>query len=596
MGYGTFSVNREGYAFLQGSSYRHRQEVGRSILSLLQQVQAAQQPATPKSLLERVQEAYKGACISTVAFDKFAKNHRAHQNTAIDAILSHDNGQVSIPTGTGKTRIQIHTHVYDMLRKSENNEIGVYVIGAHRLLLCKQLMDELQDLCFSNGVRTNVLYVGSARHDDKVVYDEYFNEGVNTNTFEMVYTTQRNEVEEFWKKTQAQGRHLIVVSTYHSFNGLSAIESIDICTYDEAHTTISEDFTNNILAVMPHIKRNYFFTATRKVNGEDGGMNNTEMYGEVICDISPREMIKAGEITMPRIHVLHLDDTRVPKGMVVSDKNERMLVKTVIEGFTEHKERVKADSADPNTVGAKLLVSCKGSDELATVQNSPYFQEWCSQNNVHVFSYSTRFGSWNNFKEDVNRNRVYDSMCALKDEDDAILLHIDILAEGIDLPSLTGVMLLRHLNVSKLLQTLGRALRLMKTDRKRLYEGTIKPDERDKYVKPFAYMLLPMHFEGMEASAEEMKRTIQTVVQTYDSPVEEFLPLEEFEALKNQYLDPVTDAKKIAKRQKDYPLLHVIEDIIMDEFQVALPSDPQERYDKLMSMIGSLNEGDLTNA
>lgn len=565
-------------------------------MNLLQQVQAAQQPSPQKSLLERVQEASKTAPINATIYNEYLKNHRPHQDTAVGSIHDHSNGTVTLPTGTGKTRIQIDCHVYDMLAKSEANETGVYVIGAHRLLLCKQLMDELQELCFACHLPVNVLYVGSARHDDKVVYDEYFSQGVNANTFESTYTTQRNEVEAFWKKTKAQGRHLIVVSTYHSFNKLSAIESIDICTYDEAHTTISEDFTKHILEVMPHIKRNYFFTATRKVYGDDGGMNNKDVYGEVICDISPREMIKAGEITMPRIHVMKLDDMAVPKGMVVSNKNEWMLVKTVIEGFVEHKARLKADSADPDSVGAKLLVSCKGSDELALVQNNAFFQQWCTDNGVHVFSYSTRFGSWQNFKEDVNRNHVYNEMCTLKDYDNAILLHIDILAEGINLPSLTGVMLLRHLNVAKLLQTLGRALRLMKEDRRRLYEGSIKPNERDKYVKPYAYLLLPIHFEGMEASSEEMKRTIQTVVQTYDSPVEEFLPLEEFEALKNQYLGSVTDAKKIAKRQKDYPLLHVIEDIIMDEFQAALPSDPQERYEKLMSMIGSLQKGEPQDA
>lgn len=538
-------------------------------------------PKKEPSLLDQVQDKHKNPVFNEGAFLAYIKNHRPHQLNAIESINTCDREQVIIPTGTGKTRIQIHTHISDMIEKTINNQTGVYVIGAHRLLLCTQLMDELRHMCIECGLPINVLYIGSARHDDKIVYDKYFDKGIDSDTFESTYTTQSDEVKSFYEKTKAANRHLIIVSTYHSFDKMSCIESIDICTYDEAHTTIADDFTGNIEAVMPNIKRNYFFTATRKVQGIDKGMNDESFYGPTF-GIPPTDMIQAGEIIMPKIHIMMLEDGKT--GCIKND-NEKMLVKTVIEGFKEHKKRLKKESAYPDNIGAKLLVSCKGSDELDLVQNGSVFQKWCQDNNVKVFSFSSRFGSYEDFKETVDRTEVYEDMKSLKDTDDCILLHIDILTEGIDLPSITAVMLLRHLNIAKLMQTLGRALRLLKSDRKKLYSGDMVPDERNKYTKPYAYLMLPMHFESLDASSEDMKRMIREVITTYQLPTEEFLPLEEFESLKIDYLDPVTDSKKIKKKEKEYPLIHVIEDIVMEELIKKLPDDKQAKYDKLVNIF-----------
>jgi hypothetical protein len=478
-----------------------------------------------------------------------------------------------------------------MIKKCKADQLGVYVIGAHRLLLCTQLMDDLRDICIKCGLPVNVLYIGSARHDDKIVYDRYFSQGIDKETFESSYTTDKDEVSAFHAKTKQQKRHLIIVSTYHSFDKLAAIESIDICTYDEAHTTIADDFMGNIQAVMPLIKRNYFFTATQKVCGEDGGMNDENIYGPILCGISPREMVEAGEIIMPKIHIIRVEGDEV----LVSENNEKMLVKTVIEAFKEHKNILKKDSAFPGTIGAKLLVSAKGSDEIEIIQNSATFKEWCATNNVKVFSFSSRFGSFEDFENDVNRNRIYESMRGLKDTDDCILLHIDILTEGIDLPSITGVMLLRHLNIAKLLQTLGRALRLLKSDRHKLYQGHISPKDRSAYTKPYAYMILPMHFETLAASSEEMKEMIRGVITEYGLPTEEFLPIEKFEAMTAEYLDPVTDIKDIKKREKEYPLIHLIEEFVIEQFKATLPTDNKDKYETLVNILSDL-EGEKSNA
>lgn len=558
----------------------------KTLLEKYEEKLKASSPDKPNELLKKVEQTHKKPTFNEDAFILYTATHRQHQLEALHSTHNNDREQIIIPTGTGKTRIQIHIHIQDMIEKTRKNETGVYAIGAHRLLLCTQLMDEFQHMCIECGIPINVLYIGSARHDDKHVYDRYFDKGIDSETYSSTYTTQSDEVKAFYEKTRASNRHLIIVSTYHSFDKMACINPIDICTYDEAHTTIAEDFTGNILEVIDNIKRNYFFTATRKVYGEDKGMNDESFYGNVF-GISPKKMIQAGEIVLPKIHVMMLENYEKGK---VKDDNEVMLVKTVIEGFTEHKKKLKEDSAHPDNIGAKLLVSCKGSDELSLVQDNETFKKWCQENNIKVFSFSSRYGSYKDFEKEENRTQVYEDMKSLKDTDDCILLHIDILTEGIDLPSITAVMLLRHLNIAKLMQTLGRALRLLKSDRNKLYAGDMLPDERGKYTKPYAYLLLPMHFESLDASSEDMKRMIREVITTYGLPTEEFLPLEEFEALKNEYLDPVNDVREIKKKQKEYPLIHVIEDIVMEELTNTLPDDKQDKYNKLVGLLKQYGE------
>lgn len=558
----------------------------KTLLELVEE-KLAQSKALTKSLtlLDQVEASRSKLCIKENVFKEYYTLHRDHQKRAIETTATNNRGQIIIPTGTGKTRIQVHTHIADMLNKIKQNESGVYVIGAHRLLLCKQLMDELQDLCLRIGIPINALYVGSARHDEKDVYDQYFQKGIDSNNYESKYTTVGEDVKSFYEKTKGQKRNLIVVSTYHSFDKLKNIEEIDLCTYDEAHTTTEDRFLDNILLVMPKIKRNYFFTATRKVSGDEGGMNDQEIYGDILIAISPTEAIEAGEITMPRIHTINLQNGKTGE---VSHRNEEMLIKTVQEAFIQHKNLLKKDSAYPDEIGAKLLVSLKGSNEMELLQNNLKFQEWCSSNSIKTYSYSSRFGNFEDFTAQPNRNKVYENMKSLSDTEDAILLHIDILTEGIDLPSITGVLLLRHLNEIKLFQALGRALRLFKADRKRLYDRSIKPIDRNLFVKPFAYLILPMHFEEMDESSEEMMATLQRVVGAYGIPTEEFLPPEEFDGVSYDYLDLVTNRDTFKKLEKLYPLKHAVVNIFFSKLNKTLPTNPIQKYHVLIELLKEL--------
>jgi len=554
-----------------------------------------------KSLLELAEESMSKATTPlTAIYDTFLSNNRLHQSKALEAIAKFDKGQIILPTGTGKTRVQVAMIVRDMIAQANAGTLGTYVIASHRLLLNKQLMDELLDLCLKCGLPVNALYVGSARHDDKEVYDKYFQH--NIGDFRVDYTTSGMEIRNFATETKNANRHLIVVSTYHSFDRLAALDSIDICAYDEAHNTTEEDFRCNIQAVISKIKRNYYFTATRKVCSIYGhGMEDESIYGKVITESSPTEMINEGEILRPRIITMFLDND-TPKGSV-STGNQHMLVKTITEGFIRSKVEVKKDSSNPDAIGNKMIVSSEGSDELNIVQESLEFKNWCNTNHVRVFSFSSKYGAFIDF-EKSNRDEVYEAMKKISDQEDAILLHIDILTEGINLPSITSILLLRNLNEIGLFQTLGRGLRLTKVDRQGLYSGQITKEQilnkvknpalPPLFVKQYAYLILPLHFEKMDTSCEDMKKTIQNVVGTYGIPVEEFLPPDGFKAKKNDALDLVTKTKMRVRAGKDYPLLTAIEEFIIGEVKKDLPKDSKGLYGALMELFKKM--GGKSNA
>lgn len=81
----------------------------------------------------------------------------------------------------------------------------------------------------------------------------------------------------------------------------------------------------------------------------------------------------------------------------------------------------------------------------------------------------------------------------MSDIDEAIIFHVRILTEGIDVPGITGVMIMNDLTLSIFLQTLGRSTRLYSKDRERLYNNSIKYNELEKFVKPFAWIIIPIY-------------------------------------------------------------------------------------------------------
>ena len=435
-------------------------------------------------------------------FDKYVSCNREHQNNALLATNKANIGQIISPCGTGKTRIQICLHVATMIEAARRNECVVSVIASHRLALNRQLCDELADVMIHCGLSFDILCIGSDRLDTKKYYVKYAKEGYTPATSNRLGSLSSKEIEEFIANARKLGRHVLVVSTYNSIDRLQYAGKIDLITHDESHNTVREDFTDNISKVKINTEREYFFTATQKNRGSNDGMKDAEFYGEVLINIKAQDMLEKGEIVCPRIHSVGgaNDET-------TSIYNTHMLAKNTVEAFLRHKEHIKADSCFHDEIGAKIIVGCVGIQEMNEIYNFPEFKNFALENRIPCFAISSRGGGaecYVNWKK-VTREEFFTALNDLSDAEDALIFNVDMLSEGIDLPAITGVMPMRNLDVIKLIQLLGRALRLTKADRMRLYRGEISPDDYEKYVKPYGHLILPRHLN----SCNEFERMIK---------------------------------------------------------------------------------------
>ena len=521
-----------------------------------------------------------------------ARKPRQHQVEALDIISKHNIGQICIPTGTGKTYIQMMVHINDMISKQKNNEYGIYVIAAHRLVLCKQLYNEFViETKFIHNIDCDYLCVSSDSYSLKSLHKSLINTNIkkkdvadklSKDDVAVKSTTVKSEIKDFADKSKKNKRHCVIIATYDSFDRLGDLDCIDACTYDEAHEITKDNYFANVDLIKPKIKKQFFFTATRKESDCKRGMNQTNFYGDVLYLKSPREMIDAGEIVRP--NNLHIIDVKNDEGY--NYDNPVMTIRAITEGFIEHKSLVKKYSSMPTSIGAKLLVACDGSEQLRNIINDVTFRVWCEDNNIRLFSINSEDGEWCDFQQMNNRNAFMDKMYELKDNEDAIFLHIKILTEGIDLPAITGIMPIRDMDRTTLTQTLGRATRLIKKDRERLYlptddENKIYPNQYKKFIKPWAWVLIPNYLLD---DSNQVLNIIKDVYDEYGVVPERFSENEKYMALQDSSMPSLNTDDNINRRFKDGELSHIFtfSELIQEKTIDMSDDEKEELFSKVL--------------
>jgi len=462
-----------------------------------------------------------GYVIQNAHIVSFLKNNRDYQTEALASMSGKHLGYVILPCGTGKTRIQISSHLVAIDSLNSKNETGVFVIGCHRLMLCHQLLDSFMKELERANISYDILFVNSDNIDNSDFASMYPNFQNDIGEHRVKSTTNGIEISKAHAKAKENKRHLIVVATYHSFDKLSRLGHINNITYDEAHTLVNDKengnvFLNNIKGVANsiNIDSQYFFTATLKCgknHAKNEGMNNSYIFGKCLYSKLPVEMIERGEILQPKLHIMSTEKEVV--------NNETMLIKSIIQGFDKHKENIYHESL--GRLGAKMIVGASGQPDIDIILKSNILKEYCTKNNIKMFCVTSETSSVD--FEICSRKRVYKQMEKIKDDDkcEAILLHINILTEGIDLPNVTGVMLMREMSLSKLVQMVGRACRLYNGDRLNIYNGVITPNNIEQYTKKYAHVIIPEYFQKL-TNPEALKELIRDIFTTYNPIVEGF--------------------------------------------------------------------------
>ena len=434
------------------------------------------------------------------------KTPALHQYNAMYEAISNPKGIIWLPTGTGKSYIQALIMMEDMRRKAwTEGTIPVYVVISPRIILATQLFEETRNTMEEESFDCQYLIVHSGTVADKKEAEsevKAIKSEIKKNKLpyrEVVCTTSSKVIESEYERALRDNVPLIISSTYDSAKRImqSGIP-VTITHCDEAHTLLRPEFQyicNDFRST-----RKYFYTATLKetFSNEGIGMNNPDRFGGIIFERTPLQMICAGVILRPRMHIVDmvLDLTINPTDIDI-DTN------AVISAFEAHKGQMKKG------IGAKMLVSTSGTERLNDIMNHPRMIA-LRDSGVDILDI-TSFHKPRINGEKRNRNVFLDYLCKMKKSDEAIILHVRILTEGIDVPGITGVMIMNMTEESSLstfLQTLGRATRLELEDGWKLRNNLMSPHELDKFNKPYAYVIIPVYRSlGIDNNAN-ISRTI----------------------------------------------------------------------------------------
>ena len=342
---------------------------------------------------------------------------RPHQQRGLDAMLSSAIGQIIVPTGGGKTLIAI----MDAMRRFSINVPRTIVVVAPRILLAEQLSSEYLE----HITNANVLHVHSGE----------------THHFS---TTKSDRIKLFVDMCQTVREHVIIFTTYNSLGRVmeSGID-VDTIYFDEAHNSVKRNFFPATEYFSKKADRCYYFTATRKtsITIAKPGMNDVDVYGNIICRVSAPELVDGGYIAPPKVRVIEMDKV---------DK----------KSLTPHLESNNILTTIDDIGSKKVLVCAKTTKQLTTIFMTDFADQLSERGYSYLYITSKTGAVIDGVK--VSREEFFNTLNAWGRDADKkfVVLHRSILSEGINVSMLDSVVFMRNMDTIEMVQSIGRVLRL----------------------------------------------------------------------------------------------------------------------------------------
>ena len=342
---------------------------------------------------------------------------RPHQQRALDALQTNAIGQVIYPTGGGKTLVGI----MDAVRRFSIKVPRTIVVVAPRILLAEQLSSEYLE----HITNANVLHVHSGE-------TKHFS------------TTKSERIKLFVDMCQTVREHVIIFTTYNSLGRVmeSGID-VDTIYFDEAHNSVKRNFFPATEYFSKKAERCYYFTATRKtsVTIAKPGMNDVDVYGNIICRVSAPELVDGGYIAPPKVKVIEMDKV---------DK----------KSLTPHLESNNILTTIDDIGSKKVLVCAKTTKQLTTIFQTDFAQQLADRGYSYLYITSKTGAIIDGVK--VSREKFFEVLNAWGRQSDKkfVVLHRSILSEGINVSMLDSVVFMRNMDTIEMVQSIGRVLRL----------------------------------------------------------------------------------------------------------------------------------------
>jgi len=412
-----------------------------------------------------------------------------YQQVALQTLFENKKGKIIMPTGTGKTRVEAAIISIDILK---SKRFKIYSINAPRIMLSYQLLREVYSFLVKFGVEARYMCVHSGGATDIKELEEIrilANENSEGNIpySEIANGTSTEAIKDMIRKTENQKLPLIFFSTYHSADrielALQDEKKIEIIVNDESQYLTQGRFFELLKIIKP--KRLYSFTATEihSESDEGRGMNNEKFYGKLLYSMTPMEAITKGKMVRPRMHFVTLKDKNQDFNKDEFDNSLPMLIE---ESFYQHQYANRG--TEP-----KMLISVSGTKDMVRFKKSKEYTN-LRNNNISIYMVSSN-EAIGNLVNDENVSRQ-EFLKRLKTEGEdltkkIIVLHFDILAEGIDVSGFSAWMPLRSLSDTKTFQSYGRVARLDPRDRKNVENGTLDPMNVNGFIKKYAWIIIP---------------------------------------------------------------------------------------------------------
>ena len=344
---------------------------------------------------------------------------RPNQTDALDAMANHNKGQIIVPTGGGKTMCMID----DAKRLFNTQEVSTIVVVAPRILLAEQLCSEFLETGEFNDVRVMHVHSGETEHFSSTKVDD-----IRYHNF-LCYESNQ-----------------LIFTTYHSLHRIQESNIVvDTVYFDEAHNSVNRNFfTATKFFGTGGASRNFFFTATPKhsLTPFKAGMNDREIYGDVIINVPAPKLVDEGYILPPKVEVY----------------KSRLLRKDEIYSEVESEHMIGAiDRLDVD----KVLICAKSTKQIIGLLSQ---SDFCYELNVRGYSWMTitsKTGAIVDGKK-VGRDEFFKTLNAWGKDDEKkfVVLHHSILAEGINVKGLEAALFMRNMDYITISQTIGRVIRL----------------------------------------------------------------------------------------------------------------------------------------
>jgi len=341
---------------------------------------------------------------------------RPHQEQAVKAMLRNDKGQVIVPTGGGKTMCMIDDAMNEFSRSYMGQTI---VVVAPRILLANQLSSEFLE--FIDNAEVLHVHSGETHH----------------------YSTTKASRISVWSTKNAVSNQ-IIFTTYHSLHRVqeSGIH-VDTIYFDEAHNSVQKNFIQSVEYFSMYADRSYFFTATPKhsLTPLKAGMNDSDIFGNVICNVPAPQLVNQGYILPPKVEVYR---TRIlEKDELVADRDCEQMI----------------DAMD-NLKKSKVLICAKSTKQIVNLISHTKFVNELAWRGYSYMLITSKTGAIID-GEKVNREEFFNVLNAWGQDPDKrfVVLHHSILSEGINVKGLEAVLFMRSMDYVGISQTIGRVIR-----------------------------------------------------------------------------------------------------------------------------------------